>query len=120
MKTGNIKIKNESVMEGLVNIKNTFHFGNAPQVITGPGVVNLTSTVTHLHTTGGDAYSLADGFEGQEKYLVMITDGGNGTLTPDNIAIYSSFTFDDVGDGLHLFFTNGLWHFMGGTANRDA
>lgn len=107
MKTGNIEV--EKVLS----------FSN-PQEITGPGAISLNTTVTHLITEGADAYTLADGKEAQQKFIIMKTDGGNGTLTPDNIAIYTSFGFDDVDDSLQIMFTNGKWHFMGGTATRTA
>lgn len=82
----------------------------------GPGAVDLTSDITHIRTTGVDAFTLADGAIGQSKTLVMETDGGVGTLTPDNLANGTTITFDDVGDSAELVFTNSAWHFMGGTA----
>ena len=87
-----------------------------PQELTGAGAINITTLVTHLVTTAADAYTLADGEEGQLKYIVMKTDGGDGTLTPTNLGNGTTITFDDVGDSAHLLFTNGSWHFMGGTA----
>ena len=58
------------------------------QTLTGSGsteVVNLTDTVTLLVTTGGSqAFSLADGVEGQIKIISMKTDGGSGIVTPAN------------------------------------
>ena len=50
------------------------------------------------------------------KFIVMKTDANDGTLTPDNLGNGTTITFDDVGDSAHLLFTNGSWHFMGGTA----
>lgn len=67
-------------------------------------------------TTGTDALTLADGAEGQEKFIIMKTDGGTGTLTPSNLGNGTTLTFDDAGDSAHLIFTNGNWYFMGGTA----
>lgn len=107
MKTGNIEIEKNIILSGL-------------QVITGPGAISLQTPVTHIVTEDADAYTLADGKEGQQKFIVMKTDGGNGTLTPDNIAVYTSFVFEDEGDSLHIMFTNSAWHFMGGLATRTA
>ena len=87
-----------------------------PQLLTGPGAVGLTQAITHIATTGADALTLADGTEGQEKFIVMKTDGGIGTLTPANLGNGTTITFDDVGDSAQLLFTNAAWHFMGGTA----
>jgi hypothetical protein len=91
-------------------------FGGTPQVLTGAGAVDTTSAVTHIVTTAADALTLADGISGQIKWLVMITDGGDGTLTPTNLGNGTTITFDDVGDSALLLFTNDAWHFCGGTA----
>ena len=90
--------------------------GETLQTLNGAGAVGLTTLVTHIVTDGADALTLADGFAGQVKYIVMKTDLGAGTLTPDNLGNGTTITFDDVGDSAHLLFTNGSWHFMGGTA----
>ena len=89
-----------------------------PQVqsLSGAGAVNPEVTTTWVNTTGTDALTLADGKEGREKYIVMRTDGGVGTLTPTNLKNGTTITFDDVGDSAHLVFTDGDWVFMGGTA----
>lgn len=86
------------------------------QDISGAGAINLTDEITHIVTTGVNAYTLADGYNGQHKYIVMQSDGGTGTLTPSNLGNGTTLTFDDVGDSAHLVFTNGAWYFMGGTA----
>lgn len=89
---------------------------NTPQTLTGAGAVNLTTKSTLIVTTGANALTLADGVEGQEKFLVMKTDGGAGTLTPTNLYNGTTLTFDDVGDSAHLVFTDSQWVFVGGTA----
>ena len=91
-------------------------FDQAPQVLTGAGAVDITSAITHLVTNAANALTLADGVEGQLKYVIMKTDGGDGTLTPANYANGSTLTFDAVGDSVNLMFTNGAWHWMGGKA----
>lgn len=94
--------------------------GADPQVLTGPGAVDVKSGITHIASTGVDALTLADGGitddTTQEKFIVMIADGGAATLTPDNLGNGSTIVFNDIGDSAHLIFTNGAWHFMGGTA----
>ena len=92
------------------------HMSPIPQELTGPGAVDLITSTTLIVTTGIDALTLADGVEGQHKYIVMKTDVNDGTLTPTNLANGTTITFDDVGDSAHLLFTNSAWHFMGGTA----
>lgn len=87
-----------------------------PQTLTGAGAVNVTSKVTWVVTTGANALTLAAGVEGQEKFIVMKTDGGDGTLTPAALGNGTTITFDDAGDSAHLVYTNSAWYFMGGTA----
>lgn len=91
-------------------------FGDAPDTRTGAGAISLTTTKTLIVTTGANALTLADGVEGQVKFLVMKTDGGDGTLTPANLYNGTTITFNDVGDSAHLVFIDGQWVFMGGTA----
>jgi|LGVF01.2.fsa_nt_gb hypothetical protein len=91
-----------------------------PQVLTGAGAVDITSEITHLVTAGvGDALTLADGAEGQEKIVVTKTEtsgGDTSVLTPTNFANGTDLTFDAVGDSVQLVFTNGAWHWIGGQA----
>ena len=83
------------------------------QRLTGSGsteVVNLTDTVTLLITTGsGQAFSLANGVEGQIKILSMVTDGGSGTVTPASFVNGTSITFDDVEDTITLLYQSTGW-----------
>lgn len=91
-------------------------YAQAVQVLTGAGAVDIVTQITHIVTNGVNALTLVDGAEGQEKFIVMKTDVNTGTLTPSNLGNGTTITFDDVGDSAHLLFTNGSWHFMGGTA----
>ena len=86
------------------------------QTLTGAGAVDVIFPITWVVTTGVDALTLADGLEGQRKFIVMKTDGGAGTLTPTNLGNGTTITFDDVGDSADLLFTNASWHMLGGTA----
>ena len=83
------------------------------QTLTGSGsteVINLTDTVTLLITTGGSqAFSLADGVEGQLKILSMKTDGGTGIVTPANFVNGTQITFDDVQDTIVLMYQSTGW-----------
>lgn len=81
----------------------------------GAGAVPLTASIVEIASDGVDALTLADGYEGQHLYLVMITDAGDATLTPTNPANFATLTFD-VKDSAHLLFTNGEWYYMGGNA----
>ena len=95
-------------------------YSGAPQTLTGTGAVDITSGVTHIVTTGSNPLTLADGSNGQRKFIVMTGDLGAAILTPTNFGNGTAITFDDVGDSASLLFTNGAWHFMGGTATLIA
>ena len=83
------------------------------QRLTGSGsteVVNLTDTVTLLITTGSNqAFSLADGVEGQLKIISMVTDGGDGIVTPANFINGTNITFNDVEDTVVLLYQSTGW-----------
>jgi hypothetical protein len=79
------------------------------QALTGAGAVDVTTGTTKVTTTGADALTLADGAEGQLKSIVMIVDGGDGTLTPTNLGGGSTITFDAVGDSVLLQFLGTDW-----------
>ena len=83
------------------------------QALSGPGAVDVTNPITEVTTTGADALTLADGEEGQHKYIVMAGTGGDGTLTPANLAGGTTITFNAAGDSVHLVFTNGSWYILG-------
>lgn len=88
-------------------------FSGTPQTLTGAGAVNVTTDTTYIVTTGANALTLADGAQGQEKTITMITDGGDGTLTPTNASGFTTITFNDVGDTVKLKFLNSKWCIIG-------
>jgi len=79
------------------------------QTLTGPGTINVTTTVTLLVTTGTDAYSLPNGTEGQLKIISMKTNGGNGTVTPDNFINGTSILFNNVEDTVIMLYQSTGW-----------
>lgn len=79
------------------------------QDLTGAGAVDVGTLTTKWTTTAADAGTLADGTEGQIKIVVMVADGGDGTLTPANFANGTTITFADVGDSVMLQFLDGSW-----------
>ena len=89
---------------------------NATTSLSGAGAVAITGRIHEITTTGTDALTLADGTEGQRLSVVMVADGGDGTLTPTNLAGGTTITFAAVGDTAELLFTNGAWYMMGGSA----
>lgn len=102
---------------GTVAIEDLTIRGNSDvQGLSGAGAINLSTKTTQVTTTGTDALTLADGVEGQEKFVVMVAIVGDGTLAPDSLGNGTNITFDTVGDSAHLLFTGSNWYFMGGTA----
>ena len=83
------------------------------QSLSGAGAVDVTNMITEVTTTGADALTLADGAEGQHKYITMIVDADDGTLTPAHLNGGSTITFAAVGDAVHLLFTNSAWQIVG-------
>lgn len=81
----------------------------ATQTLTGAGAVNLTTLTTKVVTTGANALTLAAGTDGQIKIITMITDGGDGTLTPTNFGNGTTITFNDVYDTVMLQYVNSKW-----------
>jgi len=82
-------------------------------VSSGAGAVAVTGGIHEITTTGADALTLANGTEGQVLYVVMVADGGNGTLTPTSLAGGTNITFDDVGDAVTLLYTAAAWYIVG-------
>ena len=82
----------------------------AAQALSGAGAIALTSEVTKWTTTAADAATLADGtFVGQRKKVHLIVDGGDGTLTPTNLAGGTTITFADAGDFAELRWDGTEW-----------
>lgn len=79
----------------------------------GAAALPVTATLVKVTTTGADALTLADGVEGQLLVITMVADGGDGTLTPANLAGASTITFNDVGDTVTLVFDGTNWCIAG-------
>lgn len=87
------------------------------EVLTGPNAISVIIPTTHIITTGADAFTLADGVEGQEKYIILITYGGDGTVTPTNLAGSDTTIAFQASDAYaYLLFTNSEWYVIGTNA----
>jgi|TARA_R100000049_G_C1946024_1_gene91199 hypothetical protein len=89
------------------------HVTPSTQALTDTGATDLITSITEYTTTGVATSTLADGTEGQHKYLVVVVYVGDQVLTPTNLAGGSTITFSAVGDSAHLLFTGGSWHVVG-------
>ncbi len=74
----------------------------------GPGAVPVTAGTVRLTTTGADALTLANGVNGQILTIIMVVDGGDGTLTPATKTGYSTISFTAVGNAVTLQFLTTL------------
>ncbi len=80
------------------------------QNISGEGAISLTTGVTLITTTGSNqAFSLADGTEGQIKIISMKVDGGDAIVTPDNLVGYTSVTLNNVHDNFTMLYQSTGW-----------
>jgi len=76
----------------------------------GAGAIPITHAAVKLTTTGANALTLANGTNGQLLTITMVTDGGDGTLTPTTKTGYTTLTFGDVGDSVTLqYYTTQGW-----------
>lgn len=76
----------------------------------GAGAVPITAATVRLTTTGANALTLANGADGQLLTIVMVVDGGDGTLTPTTKTGFATVAFTDVGNAVTLqYFTTLGW-----------
>lgn len=99
----------EDYLYRLQQLLNSRLVGDGVQDLNGAGNVSTDGLVTRWTTTGANAGTLLDGFQGQVKIIVMIADGGDGTLTPTNLANGTTITFNDAGDTVVLQFHGSEW-----------
>ena len=85
----------------------------ATETATGGGsavALSLNTAHSAIVTSGAQAFTLANGVNGQIKTISMVTDGGDATLTPATLNGGTTITFGDVGDGAVLMYnTTGGW-----------
>ena len=79
---------------------------------TGGGAISLTTGVTFISTTGTEAYSLADGVEGQMKIIIMKVDGGNATITPTSLVGFTAVRFTDVNNSVMFLYGSTGWNII--------
>jgi hypothetical protein len=82
------------------------------------GAINLTTTATYFSTSGGAATAtLAAGYNGQIKTIMMLADGGDMVVTVTNAGWQASgtgtITFNTIGDAVTLQYINSKWFCVG-------
>ena len=80
--------------------------------ITGGGALSTTTAVSLISTTDAETYTLADGIEGQIKIIVMKGDGGNATITPDNLVGFTAVRFTDVNNSVMFLYGSTGWNIL--------
>ena len=85
---------------------------NSVENITGGGAISLTTGVSFITTTGTEAYTLADGVEGQLKIIIMKADGGNATITPTNLVGFTAVRFTDVNNSVMFLYGSTGWNII--------
>ena len=114
----NKKISAEDVFN---NIPSWIGLKDTVQTITGDGstvtAVTLTESTTLVNATSGAApVTIADGADGQVKIIInKSTSGSNAvTITPSNLAGYTTVTLNAPGESVILIFKNSNWYIIGG------
>jgi hypothetical protein len=129
LKTGNATTGNITLTDGANGAITLTPNGSGKVDIAGPalmsktesigagtgGAIDVVSSISELATdVGGDAFQLADGTEGQLKFIILKTDGGgDAVITPANPGGYATITMADAGDSVTLLFTNSKWYVAG-------
>lgn len=109
--TGNVKIAGGAgISSSVASVLAGFKIAAAPQSISGPGAVNLTSYLTEITSTGADAFTLANGTViGMLKKIKFIVDGGDATLTPVSLSGGTTIVFSVAGDWVELMWNGTAW-----------
>ncbi len=106
--------KNISVGDLFGNVPSLLNLSQTPETITSSTAIDISKVVTLISTgSAAIALTLADGSNGQLKFLTMTVDGGgDAVITPTNLLGGSVLTFADVGDSVILLFTGSNWVIM--------
>ena len=104
---------------GNVTLSGNINIGGTPQILSSPGLITLTSPITHLSAdaTGG-MLQIPNGTNGQLKIVILTsTAGGSYAINTANMGASGNVVFNNSGDTAQLLFTNNKWYVIGGTAS---
>jgi hypothetical protein len=68
--------------------------------------IPVTHRIVNKTTTGAEALTLADGIVGQRLQISLVTDGGDGTLTPATSTNWATAVLADAKDTLNLLYVD--------------
>ena len=114
----NKKVSAENVFN---NIPSWLGLNQTSQTITADGstatAINVTTAVTEINATSAThSGALADGSVGQIKIILNTSTSGSNavTITPSNLAGYTTVTLNAPGESVILIFKNSNWYIIGG------
>ncbi len=79
------------------------------QSLSAAGAVSLALPETEITTIAATAYILAAGVNGQSKWIGMVANGGNATITVTNGSGFTAIVLDDVGQCIELKYKADKW-----------
>lgn len=102
---------------GNVVLKGNVAFDPSEQLLSSPGIIDISKTITHLavDAVGGNC-SIPAGKENQAKIIVLISSSGGTYTLKGNIVNNANVVFSAVGNTATLLYTNNKWFMIGGTA----
>jgi len=93
-----------------VRIKATQKFELGTESLTAAGAASVSVPATFITSSGAIAITLANGYEGQLKYIILVSDGGTATVTPTSFGNGTTITLDtDYDDWLGIFHAGSWW-----------
>jgi len=114
----NKKVAAEDVFN---NIPSWLGLKQTSQSITADGstatAINVTTAVTEINATSAThSGALADGADGQVKMILNTSTSGTNaiTITPTNLAGYTTITLNAPGESAVCIFKNSNWYVIGG------
>jgi hypothetical protein len=114
----NKKVSAENVFN---NIPSWLGLKQTVQSITADGstatAVNVTTAITAINATSAThAAALADGADGQIKTILNVSTSGTNaiTITPTNLAGYTTITLNAPGETVTCLFKSSKWYIIGG------
>jgi len=114
----NKKVSAENVFN---NIPSFLGLKQSVQAITADGstatAVNVTTAITAINATSAThSCGLADGADGQIKTILDVSTSGTKaiTITPTNLAGYTTITLNAPGETVTCLFKSSKWYIIGG------
>lgn len=77
------------------------------------GAISLVTETTFLDANAGAlAMTLADGYAGQRKKVVLVDDAHTATITPDSLSAFTQIVLTQEGDSADFLFDGTNWALM--------